>query len=218
MRATACRADADKTDLAIAWHPSTQYDIDDTIVERLHGRHHVVNAECTDIRKSRVGRVFASVFGYSLEIDPARYRGTVLRKSERNGPHDAVLLDGPLTQTEQGYVYQRLIDYETSLGLAEWRTIVVAGRIAAVYANYRPAENRFQPLASHSELVSVDEAFTQHEQDLIGRFSRAMRLDLGALDILRDRRDGRIYICDCNNTPTGPSQKTEHYGPTARRR
>jgi hypothetical protein len=31
-----------------------------------------------------------------------------------------------------------------------------------------------------------------------------MGLDFGELDILRDNDDGRIYIVDVNNTPSGP--------------
>ena len=36
------------------------------------------------------------------------------------------------------------------------------------------------------------------------RFARALGIDYGELDILRDRDDGRIYIVDVNNTPFGP--------------
>ena len=31
-----------------------------------------------------------------------------------------------------------------------------------------------------------------------------MGIDYGELDILRDNNDGRIYIVDANNTPSGP--------------
>ena len=37
-------------------------------------------------------------------------------------------------------------------------------------------------------------------------FAVGYTLVFGVLDILRDA-DGRMYICDCNNTPTGPSRR-----------
>lgn len=201
-----CDTGSSDTDLAIAWHPSTQYDLDADTFSKYRVRHAVVNAGCTDIRKSRVDRAFEAVFGYGLPIDPLTHQGVILRKSERNGPHDAVLLDGPLQSVEEGYVYQRLVTYETPKGMAEWRAIVVAGKVASVYVNYRPVDNRFQPLPVASAYCSPTEAFSAAERENISRFCGLMGLDFGALDVLRDS-DGRMYICDCNNTPTGPSEK-----------
>ena len=183
-----CDTGSSDTDLAIAWHPSTQYDLDADTFSKYRVRHAVVNAGCTDIRKSRVDRAFEAVFGYGLPIDPLTHQGVILRKSERNGPHDAVLLDGPLQSVEEGYVYQRLVTY------------------ASVYVNYRPVDNRFQPLPVASAYCSPTEAFSAAERENISRFCGLMGLDFGALDVLRDS-DGRMYICDCNNTPTGPSEK-----------
>ena len=42
------------------------------------------------------------------------------------------------------------------------------------------------------------------ELDLVLQFCRAIGLDYGELDIVRDQEDGRIYIVDANNTPFGP--------------
>lgn len=210
-------ADAVSPDLAIAWHPSTVYTLERELLERIRARCGIINARCTDIRKSIVDRTFADVFGYGLPVDPASYEGTIVRKSERNGPHDAFLLDGPIARTEPGYVYQRLVTCETPKGIAEWRTVIVAGEIASVYVNYRPAGSRFQIHASSSEYCAVNDAFSRDEQRKIADFSRRMGLDFGALDILRDA-DGRLYICDCNNTPTGPSERLkarDHYRVTS---
>ena len=205
--ARVCDAGERDTDLAFAWHPSTQYDLDQSLVQRFQERHPVINAGCTDIRKSRVGEHFSVAFGYALEIDPLTYDGILLRKSERNGAHDAMLLQGPLTSVEPGYVYQRCIDFETPKGIAEWRVFIVAGKIIGLYANYRPADNRFQTLSSSSEMCGISDAFSAEECAKIEQFAASMKLDLGVLDVLRDRQDGRVYVCDCNNTPTGPSEK-----------
>ena len=201
-----CGADDPNADLAIAWHPATQYEIDRDLLARHRARHPVINGECTDIRKSRVGQAFSEIFGYRLEIDPLEYQGVLVRKSERNGPHDAVLLQGPLDAVEPGYVYQRLVNNETSQGQTEWRVFIVGGEIISVYANHRPTQDRFRPIPSSSELCGIDDVFTEQEQRNIAAFCKRMALDFGVLDVLRDQNDGRMYICDCNNTPTGPAE------------
>lgn len=205
--AAICGGGERKTDLAFAWHPATQYDLDESLLRRFEQRHPVVNARCTDIRKSRVGQVFRSVFGYGLEIDPLAYEGTVLRKSERNGAHDARLLQGPLTSIEPGYVYQRCVDFETPKGFAEWRVYIVGARVVAAHVMYMAVDDRFNLRRSATEISVVSEVFSQAEIRNIERFASLMHLDFGALDVLRDSKDGRIYVCDCNNTPTGPTKR-----------
>ena len=201
-------SDPEGADIAIAWHPSTVYELDEPMLRTLENRMLVLNGRCTDIRKSTVDRAFAEVAGYSLAIDPRTYAGTMLRKSENNGKHDAELLEGPLADAEPGYVYQRFVSYETLYGNAEWRTFIVGRKPVATYVSYRPANERFRLLPTRSDLTKLEETFTAGEQSLIHAFCERMQLDFGVLDILRDSQDGRIYISDCNNTPTGPSSTT----------
>jgi len=201
-------SDPDSADIAIAWHPSTNYTPDESLLRSLEARMPVLNARCTDIRKSVVDRIFAEVAGYSLDVDPHTYRGTMLRKSENNGTHDARLLEGPLNEAEPGYVYQRLVSYESLYGYAEWRTFIVGRKPVETYVSYRPLDDRFRTLPSLSGLARLDETFTAKEQQIITAFCERMKLDFGVLDILRDAQDGRMYISDCNNTPTGPSATT----------
>ena len=196
---------ANDADFALAWHPATRYTPDERALTSLESRMSVINGRCTDIRKSVVDAVFADVFGYSLEVNPRTHRGTLLCKSERNGAHDARLLEGPLESIEPDCVYQRVVSYETLYGYAEWRTFIVGRKPVAVYTCYRPLDDRFALLPSLSILTTLAETFTQREQELIAAFCDRMHLDFGALDILRDAQDGRLYISDCNNTPTGPS-------------
>ena len=42
------------------------------------------------------------------------------------------------------------------------------------------------------------------ELNKIHRFCAKIGMDYGEVDVLRDRDDGRIYIVDANNTPSGP--------------
>ena len=39
------------------------------------------------------------------------------------------------------------------------------------------------------------------------RFCRAAGADYAELDVLRDRKNGRIYAVDLNQTPTGPQAR-----------
>ncbi len=177
-----------KAVLAIAWNPSTCYELDSSLQDRLGRSMPVINSRCTDIRKSTVGRHFERVFGYSMEIDPRTYSGTILRKSERNGAHDAVLLQGPLTHVEPGYVYQRLISNPTPHGMVEWRVFIVGTKPVAVHRAYRPLDDRFRTLSSYAQITESDLEFSAEEQRAIQRFNQSIGLDFGALDVLRDSR------------------------------
>lgn len=191
--------------LGLAWHPTTQYSLNADAFVALPEGALVLNRRCTDISKSHVGDCFERAFGYRLEVDPLTYQGTILRKSERNGTHDACLLQGPLRSVEPGYVYQRLVSYDTPRGMAEWRVFVVGGRAVAAYTLFAPRDARFAYWRERAEMTTIDRAFTPAEREGITRFCSIIGLDFGVLDILRDGPQGRIYICDCNTTPTGPS-------------
>jgi hypothetical protein len=193
-------------DLAIAWNPSTLYQLDPAQLAAVQSRTRVLNATCTDIRKSTVAKHFLAVFGYALEVDPFTYSGTIVRKSENNGAHDGTLLQGPLTQVEPGYLYQRLVSYPTPTGMAEWRLFIVGRKPAAVYRLCAPPDNRFKP-GRRPEMTTLEESFSPVECAKISEFCESIGLDFGNVDVLRDAQDGRIYISDCNNTPTGPSWK-----------
>jgi len=134
-------------------------------------------------------------------------RGTILRKSEQNGTHDAVLLEAPLP-ADEGFVYQRLITpVAMEKGYPDFRTFIVGGEAVAVNRNFHPVDDRFHDLATYAELIPLQDAFTPAELEAIRVFNERIGLDFGVLDIMRDGDDGRIYIMDCNNTPTGPARK-----------
>lgn len=163
-----------------------------------------LNFGCGDITKSRVARVFAEVFDYPLAIDPMRWSGPAVAKSEANGAHDGHIVQCPC-EPKQGYVYQRLVDTVRADGFAyDLRTHVIGGTVAAVWIKRRSAAGRFQP--ANLAVTRHDPAaiFSRGELKLIGAFARAMGADWAGLDILRDVHDGRIYIVDVNKTDAGP--------------
>src|SRR4026207_41071 len=52
-----------------------------------------INAQCHDISKRQVGKVFASVFGREIAVDPATFVGRCVEKGNFNARHDVVLRD-----------------------------------------------------------------------------------------------------------------------------
>jgi hypothetical protein len=162
------------------------------------------NAGAFDLSKSRVARVFEDVFGYPLALDPATGTGPAVEKGEANGVHDGRIVTLPVIPVA-GKVYQKLIDARADDGLVEdLRTPTVAARPVCVFVKRRPVERRFSNDNVACPLMSVDSLFSRQEQDQITAFCKALQLDWGGLDILRDRTDGRIYIVDVNRTDMGP--------------
>jgi hypothetical protein len=161
------------------------------------------NFTCTDISKSHVAEVFASVFGYPLAVDPRVFSGDAVEKSETNGAHDGRIIRCPHDPVA-GMVYQRLIDTEGADGLVtDLRAHCIGGRLQAVWIKKRPAGARFLPPNVSVERQPPDSLFSAAEQALIVRFAAAMGADWCAMDILRDS-DGRIYVVDVNKTDAGP--------------
>lgn len=164
---------------------------------------HAFNFGCDNITKSRVAEVFAAVFGYPLALDPECGFGLAVEKGEANGVHDGRLVWRP-TRARPGRAYQRLID-NVEDGLAvDLRTPFVGGRPVVVFIKRRPVEDRFANHNSEVALARPQDVFSEAELERLSAFTRAMGLDWGGLDILRDRPTGRLYVVDVNKTDMGP--------------
>ena len=165
----------------------------------------LVNFECHDVSKSKVGVAFEKAAGYSLAVDPTTYTGRMVEKSELNAAHDGRVLEGPLDEAIPGKCYQVLVDNEIEGGLVEdLRCCLVNGSPVVVFRKRRPLERRF---ANENAQVLLDEprnCYTADEITVIERFAKEMRLDWGGIDCLRDRNSGRLYIVDANKTDMGP--------------
>jgi hypothetical protein len=163
------------------------------------------NIGCYDIRKSVVARTFEEIFGYGLTIDPTRYHGPAVEKSELNGRHDGRIIECPITAPAGDRVYQKLIDNTfDGRDFVDMRTPVVGGKAPFVYLKRRTRDLRFSNENHRVDIVEADTLLSRSEQMKIAEFTRAMALDFGGLDVLRDREDGRIYIVDVNKTDMGP--------------
>jgi hypothetical protein len=167
----------------------------------LHSR--AFNFGCADITKSRVAQVFEEVFGYPLAVDPTQGSGLAVEKGEANGVHDGRLVWRP-TRARPGKSYQRLVD-NVEDGLAvDLRTPFVGGKPVMVFIKRRPLADRFANHNASVTLVRPGDVFSAEEIDRLSAFARAMGLDWGGLDVLRDGPSGRLYVVDVNKTDMGP--------------
>lgn len=162
-----------------------------------------INFGCTDISKSRVAEVFEAAFGYPLALDPERHVGEAVEKGEANGVHDGRIVQCP-TRPRAGRVYQRLVDNADGGDVVDLRTPFVGGRPVVVFVKRRPVRERFANANSSIRLARPEDVFTPREIASLSAFAAAMRLDWGGLDVLRDRRTGRLYVVDVNKTDMQP--------------
>jgi glutathione synthase/RimK-type ligase-like ATP-grasp enzyme len=113
----------------------------------------------------------------------------------------------PVEHIERGKVYERLVNNAADpWSVEDVRLSVIGNQIPVAYLKRRWKEQRFQNTNFQVTLASVDHVISPTEKALILKFSRAMKLDCGELDVLRDRDDNRLYIVDVNKTATGPGR------------
>ncbi len=168
-----------------------------------------INRYCTDISKKHVSDVFADVFGYDLDVDPTTYRGLVVKKSDENATHDGELIECPIPAADvaPGFVYQKAVDNrrDDAEGFYEYRVPIFGPTIPVVYVKYRPLDAQFKEF-NGADVVTPASVLSDDERAQLLAFTDALQMEYGELDVLRDRGDGRIYVVDANNTPTGPAR------------
>ncbi len=189
-------------DIAIAWEDCTVR-TKAAEVEAVAETRRVLNIRVADIGKQRVDEVFERTFGYSLRVDPENHTGPLLRKSEANAQHDGQILEGPV-RPEPGFAYQRLVQNHVGGLLEEVRVYVFGHSLPFGLLQRYPTKHRFTLEAGEASLHDINELFSSAELEQLRRFCSEMGLDYGAIDVLRDSDDGRIYVVDVNNTPFGP--------------
>ncbi|WP_421792339.1 hypothetical protein [Hyphobacterium sp.] len=163
-----------------------------------------LNQECRDVSKSRVGDIFERVFGYSIAVDPISHAGDLVEKSEKNGAHDGRVVAGPCKR-RFGFAYQRLVDNRFAGDLVrDYRCLVVGPQIPVVFVKERKLETRFSNQNSSVTTAAPETLFSASETERLVVFAREIGLEWGAIDVLRDRKNGRLYIVDVNKTNIDP--------------
>ncbi len=165
----------------------------------------LMNYDCKDVSKTRVAQAFAEAFGYDLSVDPETHVGPMVEKSELNGAHDGRILLGPHAPLA-GRTYQRLIDNSADGDelVEDFRTPTVGGRPICVFIKRRPIARRFANANVDVRLARVEDIFSPAEQASLADMAARLGLDWGGFDVLRDRREGRLYVVDANKTDMGP--------------
>jgi len=162
-----------------------------------------INHRVDDISKDHVAGVFEDVFGYAIRIDPMTHTGPAIRKSNVNGTHDGIVIDCPIDVSELSvdHTYQRLVDSTFNGKTSEdLRIAYVLGKIALVYHKHKPLDDRFGTDYLSVDVKTASDVFSPKEVRLISLFCEKMGLDFGAVDVMRDKHDDRIYIVDVNKT------------------
>ncbi len=167
------------------------------------GERSIVNLHCTDISKARVEEVFREVFGYGMAVDPRTHTGVCVQKSNTNAVHDGRIVSCP-REPEPGYLYQKLIDARSSDSTVwDLRIYVFGDTIPFVLKRHKEASDRFN-ITIHAERCETGDVLSREEEERVVRFCKALGLDYGEIDALRDPTDDRLYLVDANNTPAGP--------------
>ncbi len=192
-------------DLLISWEDKT-FRKSPYVLQKKYPSLRIINLHCTDISKDLIQKKFEEVFGYKFEIDPTAYKGVCLEKNDINATHDCNIIECPIAETRPGYVYQKLINNKAANGLfLDIRTPIFGNTIPHLYLKFSKQESRFASGSDLHACVDVSEQFTDSEVGKILAFCRAISLDYGELDIVRDATDNLLYIVDANSTPIGPS-------------
>lgn len=169
-----------------------------------------INSQLKNISKKNVSKIFEQTFGYPLEVNPLKYNGYVVVKSDQNASHDGVIKKAPFkkgSQLEKSKVYNILVNNSIPFKdlVVDLRVIVIGGRISKyTYIKYRSIDTRFSNTNKKVDLRRTSDVFNDYEIDLILRFCKNIRCDYGELDILRDAETKKIYIVDLAKTPAGP--------------
>jgi len=193
--------DPQEADRVFIFDDSTTSDIGADLSEDIRTK--AINHRITDISKEHVADVFEQVFGYSLRIDPLTHTGPAVQKSDANGTHDGVVINCPIAPADlrEDCAYQKLVDSVNNGTQSEdLRLAIVGDQISVVFHKFKDLGKRFGTDYAQVDVVEAKDVFSETERELILTFCQKMGLDFGAIDVMRDKNDGRIYIVDVNKT------------------
>lgn len=165
----------------------------------------IINGRCLDVGKLALEPAHLAAFGYQAQVDPLQHTGPAVCKSNLNAKHDGCIVQCPLPHAKADHVYQRLIDNSTSDGeVMDIRVPIVGRSIPFVYLKFRPIATRFANVNTRARFEKIDTLLTPTEQQQILDLADRLGLELGEVDVVRDRPSGKIYVIDISNSPYGP--------------
>lgn len=192
---------SDNFSLAIFWEDQT-FRRQPEQLEKMEGLK-IINFHCTDVSKEKVEKVFEQVFGYSLRATPDS-ACTLLRKSNFNGMHDGKIIEGPVGEEKEGFVYEKLLNNQVAPDLfQDLRIGYFNGIIPLVSPRFHARNDRFGKIVD-ATVERVENYLSPKEVSQIQQFCEKLGFEYGDLDLIRNQNDQRLYIVDANPTPTVP--------------
>lgn len=154
-----------------------------------------INSFCDNTLKTEVERRFVEAFGVSTFIDPLTYIGRAVRKSDKNATHDGKIIECPISEVEDGFIYQRFLGYMDDI--INLRVPVICGEVPYVSIQHK---NHLFHGAIHGgvdwcEIKEPSEVFSDEWLANLKSFSEGY-IDIAEIDVI----DG--FIIDVNNTPS----------------
>ena len=81
--------------------------------------------------------------------------------------------------------------------------VIYGDEIPCIFLKYRPLDIRFMNKSPRVALALAEDVFSPDEMEKLIRVARALGIDFGEFDVLRDK-DKRIYVVDANHKPVSP--------------
>lgn len=167
----------------------------------------VINLRCRDISKKHVDDCYQKSFGLSTLVQPSAFTGLMVEKSDDNATHDGRIITGPIPpkQVRADKIYQRLIDNTFNENATfEYRVTIIDRAIPLVYHKIKSKKYQFIRGPETVSIMEPETAFSKDEIEKILLFCDAIGLELGELDVLRDKNTNELVIVDANRTPNSP--------------
>ncbi|MGI9627861.1 MAG: hypothetical protein ACR2QM_13575 [Longimicrobiales bacterium] len=192
----------DRAVLSLKWIDDT-YPVADHSTLELASSRRLMNVGTWDISKDRVSELMEQVFGYTATIDPTQFEGQAVKKGNLNATEEASIVECPIDRAsvDPDAVYQEVLGPDLLDGwIQEHRVTWLVDRIVTATERLRLPEQRFEYDGAQISVVRVQDIYTADESRRIAQFAKAMKLDYGDIETMRDSR-GRLHVLDVNPTP-----------------
>jgi hypothetical protein len=215
MQITVLKNIRDNPDIIIVWDPYNKIKKNKkkrALLDQYGKGKKKVNFKLKGTGKKTITELFDQMFSQKLSINPLTHSGVCVAKHNDNGTKSCIYMTCPMNAENlfENHVYQKIIDFkhpEDDGILCELRVPIFNGIIPFVFFKERARGLRFTAKNRKVEIANVNDHLTLDEVEEIRNYCKKLGLEYGDLDILRDSKDGKIYIIDVNDTPWWPPNK-----------
>ena len=155
-----------------------------------------INDGCSDVSKNRVDRVFSTIFGYSMLVDPL-VEPAIEKSVYQCDPH--MRLTTPPHPPQEGFVYRRYVDTRHLSPRSRYvdvRLQVIGDSISFAFLKER--QDLFKKPWEVVRVLDVSDVLSKSDIRKILHFCREFGAHFADIDILIDS-DGVLYVIDVNN-------------------